>query len=233
MEKEILIKKVKAKLNQKKINLEVVEAGAKDWIAGIALSLTSLLSGIGDAGATSGDVMRYINKINKQVERDSKLKDHVKVSPVNNGKFKVEVGPYVMEGKFSPDFKKVDIDLKTDPKADSEDIKNWKPYVEEISREVEHNLNIDSQESMNKILNYKDMLENVEIKIYRFLEEEGVDKGGLYRSELAEYYSRNFDEFQKDYPGVKIDNHKEVQDYVDSMPSLKKKTDNFYKNHKG
>lgn len=230
MQKEILIRKVKTKLAEKEI-----EAGTKDWIAGVALSLTTLLSGIGEAGATSTDVIRHINKLTKQVERDAKLKDHVKIisnpSNLHNYKFKVEVGPYSLEGKFSKDFKSIDLDIKEDSKASEQDIEKWKPFIEKMKKDVEKEINIDREESLDNIRYLKNLKEQVENKIYKYLESEGVAQGNLYRSELAEYYSRNYDEFKKDYPeSSEIEGHKEVQDYADSQ-LLKKNTDEFFKKH--
>jgi hypothetical protein len=120
MQKEIILRKVKAKLIEKE-----VEAGAKDWIAGIGLSLISLFGGINKANADIDDVNKYLSKIEPQLKSmEYKYKGEVEFKK-KPGDFDLKIGPYNIEVEYSEDDKGLvsyGTELKKDKSADRKSV---------------------------------------------------------------------------------------------------------------
>jgi ribosome-associated translation inhibitor RaiA len=156
-----LAKKVCIKLSNKKNDL-VIEAGFKDWAAGIGMSIVTLFSGIGNASATAKDVYDYIenaeNKIKTVVNKhdDTYFKENFKVKNkfksygLKNGdglgQFEIKLGPYLVIGAY--------LDTVHDRfvfKSRIEEVGNPTSYEEETFREIAEHLEKEINKSFYKM----------------------------------------------------------------------------------
>lgn len=124
------------------------DAGLKDWIAGVGMSLVALLSSL-DASASAKDVNDYLGvveeKIEKSFSKDPKLKGELgltksfkSIGNGGQGEFTIKVGPYEIEGKYhelSGSNKVMGFKSKifVDSKASEEQKKSWGDVAKKIN----------------------------------------------------------------------------------------------------
>jgi hypothetical protein len=166
-------KKVCIKLSEKDF---AIEAGFKDWAAGIGMSIVTLFSGIGNASATAKDVYDYIenaeNKIKTVVNENdhtyfkenfkvkNKFKSYGLKSGDGLGQFEIKLGPYLVIGAY--------LDTPHDRfvfKSKIEEVGNPTSYEEETFREIAEHLQKEINKSFYKMEDKfkkqkKDLVEN-------------------------------------------------------------------------
>jgi hypothetical protein len=134
---------------------EQTDAGFKDLLAGIGMSLVALFSSL-DASASAKDVDKYLGaveeKIEKSFSKDPKLKDELGMTknfkPIGknggSGDFVIKVGPYEIEGKYheiggasgkSMNFKS---NISVDKDAPDDQKKSW----EDVAKKVHHGIKV-------------------------------------------------------------------------------------------
>lgn len=150
--KKLLTKKVYAKLAQEKKYSFEIEAGFKDWFAGVALALTTAITGMSEAGATAKDLDKYLdNALSDAKTKNPELKKHIKVEKSmtytraiedgggGGGDFKVHIGPFVLEGFYhrlgETDHGQFEFEESFDlqgKKYTEKDLNEFKPLVKEF-----------------------------------------------------------------------------------------------------
>lgn len=148
MNKELVFRKVKAKLEYKEF-LAILDqegfnkdAGLKEWIAGAALAMTALLGNPSNAFAEAKDVDNYLNKVKKEWEKKDPKKKEFAVKNIykpgqgksGRGNFLIDIGPYQLKGIYWSAGKTNNSQLKllTERGADQKELKEWKPLVNKI-----------------------------------------------------------------------------------------------------
>ncbi len=130
------------------------EAGFKDILAGVTLTLLSAFSGIGDAAADSADMTKYLNTVENNIRtmttKNPALKDQMKLEKKFTGQtgkltgeFSLKAGPYSMEYSFKDYDNQVDgldqnIEHKVtvDPNATPEELEKWEETKEELHENI-------------------------------------------------------------------------------------------------
>lgn len=135
VDRDIIVKKVKAKLADKE-----VEGGLKDWIAAGLLAFSSIFGGIDKALGSAQDLDQFLTQTSKKVKMNKDIKDHVEVNKSFKslggengvGYFNVKVGPFSVHGDYKGygDLLK-DLKIKIEaPKNTSKgEIEKWKPLA--------------------------------------------------------------------------------------------------------
>lgn len=161
MQKELIVKKVMSKINP----YSVIEAGVKDWIAGVGLALTTALTGIGEASAEAADLHKHLDQLEKKIQvlNDKNPSKNKSLGIQRNkkqkgpdsfvGNFKITLGPYALEGNYNQS--KVEegggkrlpysvwlpgdlkIKIKSDPNASEEEKYKWGKTTQDIKDKLE------------------------------------------------------------------------------------------------
>lgn len=158
MRREIILRKVKAKLIQKE-----VDAGLKDWFAGVGMSLIALFGGMNKADASAQDLDKYLSGVKTKVEKlDSIYSKYNKSKPgdvkfekkfnkhytyenmdhpkrIDIGSYNLKLGPFTLTGEYH-DLDNGEIgfksDMKVDRNASPEDIETWSDLANDINYTV-------------------------------------------------------------------------------------------------
>ena len=130
------------------------EAGFKDILAGVTLSLIAAFSGIGNAAADSVDMTKYLNNVENNIKvmttKNPSLKDQMKLEKKFKGQpgkltgeFTLKAGPYNLEYKFKDYDNQVDgLDqniehkITVDQGATDQDLEKWEETKEELHENI-------------------------------------------------------------------------------------------------
>jgi hypothetical protein len=143
IDRDILIRKVKAKLANKEI-----DGGLKEWLAAGLVAFSSIFGGIDKALGSALDLDQFLAQTSKKVKMNKDIKDHVEVNKSFKslggengvGYFNVKVGPFAVRGDYKGYgdlIQNLKIKIEAPKNTSKDEIEKWKPLAFSLYNDID------------------------------------------------------------------------------------------------